>query len=104
MLLLTQLTPGEICWGKLTARMIRLGFLLLVFLPATCTSALLGGLSLEAVVGTYAVLAVCAFSFGAFGLNVSFSFRRTSVASVVAVSWSVFFWPLLLLGINCFTT
>lgn len=98
MLLYTNLTPGEIIFGKLIARLALLCLLLVLFLPlslfAWLHSVVLGASGSEAVslgqfVLTYVVLFVSMFFFSTAGMFLSFYLKRTLYSIMGAYTFVV---------------
>jgi len=90
MLLLTHLQPSEIVSGKLFARLLLPGGLLVGFLPLALLCATHGGVTGVNFVFTYVLLLVVALAMGSVAMLCSALFRRTAVATAVAYSVLIF--------------
>ncbi|MCC6728731.1 MAG: ABC transporter permease subunit [Chthonomonadales bacterium] len=79
----TLLTPAEIVFGKLAARLLPLAALLAVFVPYGIACAAAGGVTLSRLVGSYALLGLWAVFMTVVGLYASWRSRRTATAIAI---------------------
>lgn len=98
MLVTTLLTPREIIYGKLLARLASLAVILLLFLPMTAFCALMSNLraagSLDHVTivqffGAYLLIGVTATFFATFGMYASWKLKRTLYAIMASYTFIV---------------
>jgi ABC-type transport system involved in multi-copper enzyme maturation permease subunit len=89
MLLFTLLTPPEILFGKLIARMVPMVALMVAFFPFMLFCFARGTLSPGVFFTTYSVLAVWIFFLTVVGLFMSWAFRKT--ATSIATAYLVVF-------------
>ena len=80
LLLITRLSPWQIIWGKLAARLASVPLLLLIFVPFQVYSAAASDMPAYKVVWTYLILFSCVIFFAVQGAFWSWLARRTSVA------------------------
>jgi hypothetical protein len=90
-LLLTRLTPVEICWGKLLARLVGVGWLFLAAAPAMLLMGPRGQVGLSSLAVYLGLALVCAFTPGVVGMVCSAALRRTQTAMVLAVALATLF-------------
>jgi ABC-type Na+ efflux pump permease subunit len=101
-LLLTEMSPAAILWGKLVEVLLTPVLATVALLPLICLGFSLGGVSAGSLAATSAFLLVCHLLFGTASLAISSWCRRGGVAVVLAylvvlwfcggTLWTVFSW------------
>jgi ABC-type transport system involved in multi-copper enzyme maturation permease subunit len=83
-LLLTEMSPAAILWGKLVEVLFTPALATLALLPVICLSFSLGGISISSLAAVPAFLLLCHLFFGTASLAISCWCRRGGLAVVLA--------------------
>jgi len=84
MLMATPLRPGQILWGKLLSALSYLFLLIFAAVPVFSVVLVFGGVELNALLKTLALLVATTITFGAVGMACSALLRRTSRATTIS--------------------